>query len=122
MTRTTSLQYDYFEDPLDAPWPGTCGFLRSASINDKAFDEWNQARDVRNVPDEADHYYTEGISPHYHIISDLRHKPRYHDIEMVKQAQWARFCLSVPLRGGHGSVIGSIILLDDKLRHGVSGE
>lgn len=120
MTKTTSLQYDHFEDPQDAPWLGTCSFPRSASINDKAFDQWHEARSARIVPVEADHYYTEGISNHYHIVSDLRHNARYHNIGMVKHATWARFCFSVPLRGGHGSVIGSIIVLDDKPRYGVN--
>ncbi|EME44857.1 hypothetical protein DOTSEDRAFT_70797 [Dothistroma septosporum NZE10] len=120
MTRTTSLQYDYFEDPLDAPWLGTCSFPRSGSINDSVIDEWQEAREVREPPAEVDHFYTEGVSPHYHIVSDLRHNARYRDIVMTRHAPWARFCLSVPLRGGHGSVIGSIVVVDDKPRHGVS--
>lgn len=92
---------------------------RSASINDKAFDQWHEARGVRKIPADTDHYYTEGISPHYHIVSDLRHNAQYHDLGVIKHATWARFCLSVPLRGGHGSVIGSITVFDDKPRYGV---
>lgn len=121
MTRTMSLQYDLSDDPKDKLWIGTCSFPRNEGINSEAVNEWRKARRPREAPDEEDDfYYTQGVTPHYLMFSDVRHSKEMEDRQFIKRGAWIRFALSVPLRGAQGSIIGSVLLLDDKPRYGVS--
>lgn len=121
MARTMSLQYDTAEDAKDKPWVGTCSFPRTEGINWEAIDEWRKARRPRETPSEEGYYYhTQGASHHHLLISDIRGSQEMEDRQFIKHGEWIRFCCSVPLRGAQGSVIGSIIVLDDKPRYGIS--
>lgn len=76
-SRTTSLQYSSVEDARDTPWLGTCSFLREEGMASAAIDGWRRARSVRDVPEDDGYYYTEGLSPHWHIVSDVRSEEQY---------------------------------------------
>ena len=119
-TRSMSLQYEAVEDPKDEPWIGTCSFNRKEGINDQAVDCWRKARSLRQLPEDHEYYYTDGLTQHSLIMSDVRGLEDHHKTSFVKRAPWLRFCSSVPLRDPHGSVIGSYTLLDDKPRYGLS--
>lgn len=121
MARSTSLQYDTAESTKDQLWIGTCSFPRSEGINHEAIGEWRKARRPREAPDEEEYYYhTQGTSLHHLLISDVRHNKQMQDRSFVQHGNWIRFCCSVPLRGAQGSIIGTITILDDKPRYGIS--
>lgn len=68
-SRTTSLQYDSFEDPKDFLWIGTCSFPHDYGLNGAFMNAWRKARRYRELPPDSDeHYYTEGQSPHWCIV------------------------------------------------------
>ena len=119
-TRSTSLQYDSVDDPKDDPWIGTCSFPRDDGINVLSMDGWRKARRLREPPTDADHYYTEGQSGHWSIACDVRSNEQYGERPFVQRAPGARFYFAVPLRSAQGSVLGSVVVLDDKPRYGVS--
>jgi hypothetical protein len=119
-TRTMSLDYDNVEDPKDALWLGTCSFPRDCGINAHAIAAWRKARRSREPPPDSDFYYLEGRSPHWCIASDARNNTEYGQTVFVQHAPWLRFFCSIPLRDLSGSVIGSLSVLDDRPRYGVS--
>lgn len=119
-TKSMSLQYDSVEDAHDDPWLGTCSFLRSEGLNDFAVDSWRKVRRLRELPEDKDYYYTEGASPHWFIVSDVRNNDRCKQRVFYRRGAWMRFYCSVPLRDISGSVIGSYTLIDDKPRYGIS--
>ena len=119
-TKTMSLQYESVEDVRDTPWLGTCSYLSDDGLNKFAMDSWRRARQVRDVPSEQDHFYTEGCSPHWQIISDVRAAKDLAQRAFVRRSQSLRFYAAIPLRSGSGSVIGSLAILDDIPRHGIS--
>lgn len=119
-TRTMSLQSDFVADPKDESWLGTCCFPRSDGINDLALDGWRKARSPREIPADNNHYYTESLSPHWHIISDIKENTNLGQREFVRRAKLPRFYYSIPLREQEGMVIGSLTVLDDSPRYGVS--
>ncbi|KAF2723364.1 hypothetical protein K431DRAFT_292738 [Polychaeton citri CBS 116435] len=119
-TRTMSLLYDSVEDVKDKAWIGTGSFLCDEGINASALDSWRHARRPRELPTDNDFYYTEGLSPHSCIISDVRENTQFSNKLFALRAPSARFYVSVPLRGAQGSVIGSVTILDDKPRYGIS--
>jgi len=119
-TRTMSLQSDFTIDEKDKSWLGTSCFARADGINDKALDEWRRARKYRELPESIEHYYTEGVSPHWCIVTDASSNPEFHQKPFVTRAKLPRFFFSVPLRDSDGTVIGSLSMLDDKPRYGVS--
>ncbi|EME45390.1 hypothetical protein DOTSEDRAFT_71196 [Dothistroma septosporum NZE10] len=106
----------------DRPWIGTSSFPRSQSLSNVALVEWRKARRARIVPQEDDLYYVGGLSEHSLILEDLRHDLRYQALEQVRQGPWIRFCCAIPLRDSNGSVLGSLTLVDDKPRYGVSAD
>lgn len=53
-------------------------------------------------------------------ISDVRSNPEYNQVIMAKHAPWLRFYCSIPMRSMNGSVIGTVSVLDDKPRYGIS--
>jgi len=108
------------DDLHDPAWVGTCSFPRNEGVNGIAVEEWRKARRVRDIPVEKDYYYLQGISHHSRIISDVRQDQDLQTLTFFKNAPWARFFVSVPLRGGDGSVIGALNILDDRPRYGVS--
>jgi hypothetical protein len=119
-TKSMSLQSDAVEDIRDERWLGTCSFARGDGINDLAIDGWRKARHLRESPQDKEHYYTSGKSSHYMIVSDVREVPEAADRMFAKQATALRFYFSVPIRDVHGSVVGSLSMMDDKPRYGVS--
>lgn len=121
-TRTMSLQSDFTADDKDKSWLGTSCIARTDGINDTAVDLWRKARKYRDIPEDDDHYYTEGTSPHWCIVSDASLSPSVKDRPLIARAQWPRFFFSIPLRDAEGTVIGSLSMLDDKPRYGVSAQ
>jgi hypothetical protein len=115
-----SLQSDFVANPKDKSWIGTSCFARSDGLNDFSLNEWRKARRLREVPDDDQHYYTESNSAHWHIISDLKHTPSVAQRAFFQRAPLPRFYFAIPLRDSEGTVIGSLSILDDKPRHGVS--
>jgi signal transduction histidine kinase len=120
-SRTTSLQYNSVEDVRDTPWLGTCSFLREEGLTCAAIDGWRRARHLREAPPQDDFYYTEGASPHWHIVSDLRTEEQFARRGLVKRSPkpGIRFYAAIPLRGAAGSVLGSLIIVDDVPRYGI---
>lgn len=119
-TRSMSLQSDFVADSKDESWLGTCCFPRTDGINDMTLDSWRRARSPRQAPEDQDFYYTEGASEHWHIISDLRLHSNAVQRAFVQRAPSPRFYFSVPLRDQEGTVIGSLSILDDRPRYGIS--
>ena len=104
-------------------WIGTCHFPRDQGITALALTGWRKARRCRGPPPGGDHYYTAGRSPHWCIVNDMRNDDEYRDQVFVKRGgPRHRFYFSVPLRDFYGSVLGSLTILDDKPRYGVSAE
>jgi hypothetical protein len=91
-------------------------------MNDMALDGWRRARKYREPPVSSDHYYTEGLSPHWCIVSDASVNPDIQERPFVARAESPRFFFSIPLRDADGTVIGAISMLDDKPRYGVSAQ
>lgn len=120
-TRTLSLQSDTVHNERDALWLGTTSFPRCEGIVDAAMDEWCKTRsETRSPPPAPDHFYTDGTSPHWMIVSDVRQHPELRDRIMVRCSTSMRFFCSVPIRSPGGLVLGSYSILDDKPRFGLS--
>lgn len=119
-TRSMSLQSDFTADEKDKSWLGTSCFARADGINDKALDGWRRARTYREMPKDTEHYYTEGMSQHWCIASDVVNNLEHFQRPFVVRAESPRFFFSIPLRDSDGAVIGSLSMLDDKPRFGVS--
>ncbi len=119
-TRTMNLQYDTVVDAHDKAWLGTSSFLRADGINDIAVNDWRRARRYRMTPDDEEHYYTEGRSPHWCIFSDARSNDQCKVRAFARRAPSLRFYCSVPLRTPDGTVLGSYTIMDDRPRIGVS--
>lgn len=120
-SKSTSLQYGSTND-ADTPWLGTCSILREEGMASLAVDGWRRARSGREAPVEEGYYYTEGMSPHWHIISDLRAGEYAQRGVMGHSPRPIRFYASIPLRGATGSVLGSLTIVDDEPRFGVSSD
>lgn len=119
-TRTMSLQYDTVEDSADACWLGCCSMSRADTVNDIAMDGWRKARQYRDTAVSERHYYTEGRSDHWCIVSDASETTEYSSRAFVQRAPGLRFFCSIPLRGRNGTVLGALTVMDDKPRYGVS--
>lgn len=120
-TCTLSLQSDVVHDKRDALWLGTTHFPRCEGLADAAMDEWCKTRtEIRPPPPQADHYYTDGTSSHWLIVSDVRQHSELHSRVMVKCGANLRFVCSVPIRSPSGLVLGCYSVFDDKPRFGVS--
>lgn len=121
-TRTLSLQSDLVHNARDALWLGTTHFPRDQGIAIAGVKSWSETKDHRDAPREDDFYYTDSISPHWHIISDLRQYPELQELLFVKAGKNLRFYASVPIRTSRGLVIGSYSVLDDRPRFGISAD
>lgn len=119
-TRTLSLQSDLIHTKEDALWLGTTSFPRAEGMGIIGLKQWKKTREVRDDPPEDDFYYTDGVSPHWHIISDVRQQKDLHSRLFIRCAKKLRFYASVPIRTPSGTVIGSYAILDDSPRLGVS--
>jgi hypothetical protein len=121
-TKTMSLQSDFVADPKDEAWLGTSSFARSDGLNGLSLDEWRKARKTREIPSDDQHYYTQGTSAHWHIISDMGQSPSVADRAFYQRAPSPRFYFANPLRDSEGTVIGSLSMLDDEPRYGVGAQ
>ena len=119
-TRTMSLQYDTTEDPADALWLGCCCFPRSDGLNDLAMGQWRKAASYRDTDVGPRHYFKDGLSEHWCIVSDVTERPEYQERAFAQRASDLRFYCSIPLRGPNGTVLGAVSVMDDKPRYGVS--
>jgi hypothetical protein len=115
-----SLQSDVVADPKDESWLGTSSYARADGINDLSLDGWRKARRLREIVQDEDHYFTEGATEHWHIISDIHSRSDLAQRPYVQRAKSPRFYFAIPLRDAEGTVIGSLSILDDKPRYGVS--
>lgn len=121
-TQTLSLQYDTSDRHGDDLWMGTCAFPRNEGLNGVALRKWQNAKESREKPESAQHYYTEGQSPHWFIVSDVTCRQEYRNTPLVTDASQSpiRFFCSIPIRSFQGSVVGCLSVIDDKPRYGVS--
>jgi hypothetical protein len=119
-TKTMSLQSDSVANPRDANWIGTSSFARADGLADLSVDEWRQGRKLRELPSDEQHYYTQGTLAHWHIINDMRHAPSVAQRTFFQRAPSPRFYFAIPIRDSEGTVIGSLSILDDRPRYGVS--
>ena len=121
-TRTLSLQSDLVHSKSDALWLGTTSFPRGQGMGCIGLKHWKKTREIREPPPEDDFYYTDGVSNHWHIISDMRQKKHadLHDRLFVRAAKTLRFYASVPIRTPSGTVIGAYAVLDECPRYGIS--
>ena len=121
-TKTLSLQFDSAEYDDDRLWLGTCSFPRGEGINGSAVHAWRKAKSPREKPQSLQYYYTDGQSPHWYIVNDVPCHEKLENSPFVKDGTRVslRFFCSIPIRSQHGSVIGSLAILDDKPRYGVS--
>lgn len=119
-TKSMSLQSDFVADPKDENWLGTSSFPRADGLNDLAMDEWRKARRLREPPSDDQHYYTQGVSAHWHIINDMKYAASVAGRAFFQRAPSPRFYFAIPLRDAEGTVLGSLSILDDKPRYGVS--
>ncbi|KAF2720256.1 hypothetical protein K431DRAFT_249490 [Polychaeton citri CBS 116435] len=119
-TKTMSLQYDSVDDPADHPWIGTCCFPRADGVSGIGIDHFRKAKQLRVVPEQPDHYYSDGLSQHFYLVSDCRADPKLTELPFVKHGISPRFIVVVPLRDALGSAVGSVTIIDDKPRYGLS--
>lgn len=121
-TRTLSLQSDLVHNSRDALFLGTTRFPREESFSITGLKQWITTKERREDPKEDAYYYTDGVSPHWHIISDMRQDSGLQKLMIVKAAATMRFYAAVPIRTSNGLVIGSYAILDDRPRFGISAD
>lgn len=119
-TRTLSLQSDDVHNLRDALWIGTASFPREDGLTTDGMDLWRKAKYDRPAVTEKDHYHTDGLTPHWYIVSDLRQHPELQERPFVTLSKALRFICAIPIRAQCGRVIGSYTLLDDKPHFGIS--
>ncbi|RMY09879.1 hypothetical protein D0867_08582, partial [Hortaea werneckii] len=119
-TRTMSLQYDTTEDLADILWLGCCCFPRTDGLNDLALDRWRKAATYRDTAVAPRHFFKEGCSEHWCVVSDVTESPEYQERAFAQRASNLRFYCSIPLRGPNGAVLGALSIMDDRPRYGVS--
>jgi len=121
-TRTLSLQSDLVHNSRDALFLGTTRYPRKEGLSVAGLRQWITTKERRETPKEDEYYYTDGISPHWYIISDLRKATDIQELIVVKAAPKLRFYVAVPIRNSNGLVVGSYAILDDRPRLGISAE
>ncbi|THZ02168.1 hypothetical protein D6C95_03981 [Aureobasidium pullulans] len=121
-TRTLSLQSDLVHNSRDALWLGTTRFPREEGFTLAGLTQWSTTKEHRDVPEEDGYYYTDGISPHWYIVSDIRQNPELQKLMLVTAGPDLRFYASVPIRTSTGLVVGCYCILDDRPRFGISAE
>lgn len=123
-TRTLSLQYDGSHAKHDGLVLGTAAFSREGAITHLAGNDWRRASSAREPPPSNAHYYTEGQSAHWLIVSDMSTQSRFLDLPLVQgiNDDPLRFMCAVPIRSKLGSLVGSYCIIDTKPRYGVSAD
>jgi hypothetical protein len=121
-TRTLSLQSDLVHNSRDALFLGTTRYPREESLFNTALKQWMTTKERREDPKDESYYYTDGLSPHWYIVSDLRKYDNEQEMMLVKAAPKLRFLAAVPIRTSTGLVIGSYAVLDDRPRIGISND
>ncbi|KAI7239813.1 hypothetical protein KC330_g1675 [Hortaea werneckii] len=90
------------------------------SLNDLAMGQWRKAASIRDVDVGPRHYFKDGLSEHWCIVSDVTERPEYQERAFAQRAPDLRFFCSIPLRGPNGAVPGALSIMNDKPRYGVS--
>ncbi|THY14761.1 hypothetical protein D6D01_08050 [Aureobasidium pullulans] len=123
-TRTLSLQYDASHAKHDGLVLGTAAFPREDAITHLASNDWRRASSAREPPPSNAHYYTEGQSAHWLIVSDMSTQSRFLNLPLVRGMNQdpLRFMCAVPIRSKLGSLVGSYCIIDTKPRYGVSAD
>ncbi|THV81461.1 hypothetical protein D6D27_08585 [Aureobasidium pullulans] len=121
-TRTLSLQYDGTHDKSDGLFLGTSAFPRGEAIAQTAMREWRRATAPRPSPPSDMHYYTQGCSDNWLIVSDATLEDQYSKLPFLQafSATPVRFLCAVPIRSSLGSVLGTYLVVDEKPRYGLS--
>ncbi|TIA06074.1 hypothetical protein D6C80_10502 [Aureobasidium pullulans] len=121
-TRTLSLQYDGTHDKSDGLFLGTSAFPRGEAIAQTAMREWRRASAPRPSPPSDMHYYTQGCSDNWLIVSDATLEEQYSKLPFLQvfSATPVRFLCAVPIRSSLGSVLGTYLVVDEKPRYGLS--
>ncbi|THY93832.1 hypothetical protein D6C92_05179 [Aureobasidium pullulans] len=121
-TRTLSLQYDGTHDKSDGLFLGTSAFPRGEAITQTAMREWRRATAPRPSPPSDMHYYTQGCSDNWLIVSDATLEDQYSKLPFLQafSATPVRFLCAVPIRSSLGSVLGTYLVVDEKPRYGLS--
>ncbi|THZ85014.1 hypothetical protein D6C84_03663 [Aureobasidium pullulans] len=103
---------------------GTAAFSREDAITHLASNDWRRASSAREPPPSNAHYYTEGQSAHWLIVSDMSTQSRFLDLPLVQgiNDDPLRFMCAVPIRSKLGSLVGSYCIIDTKPRYGVSAD
>ncbi|GAM83827.1 hypothetical protein ANO11243_018170 [Dothideomycetidae sp. 11243] len=119
-TRTLSLQVDITHDIFDALWMGTASYPREQGLSNHVVYDWYKTSHRRSPNPRPNHYYTDGKSPYWCIISDLReHRGAYQGL-LPKFNAHIRFLAAVPLLARSGRVIGTYVIFDTIPRYGIS--
>ncbi|KAI4715650.1 hypothetical protein E4T48_08160 [Aureobasidium sp. EXF-10727] len=121
-TRTLSLQSDLVHNSRDALFLGSTRFPREEGFSLTGLKQWITTKERRDDPKEDAYYYTDGVSPHWHIISDVRQDADMQKLMLVKAVSTLRFYAAVPIRTSDGLVIGTYAILDDRPRFGISAD
>lgn len=119
-TRTISLQSDEVHAAADALWLGACSIPRSESLTSSVIDQWRGAEERREPTEEEDEYYTSGTTEHWLIASDVRRRPDLLSCSFVKYCPNLRFVAAIPIRTPGGKALGSLMIMDDIPRYGLS--
>lgn len=83
-------------------------------------DQWGTTTQRRQPAEEEDEYYTDGTAEHYLIASDVRQRPDLLSCAFVKHCPKLRFVVAIPIRTPSGKVLGSVIVVDEIPRFGLS--
>ncbi|KAF2152200.1 hypothetical protein K461DRAFT_268183 [Myriangium duriaei CBS 260.36] len=118
-TRTLSLQSDETHDTHDALWVGTANYANEHGLAKHVLGEWDQ-RSHREPHSQPDHYYTDGKSAHWFVVSDLRQHPEALPQFLPNFNHHIRFMAAVPLTTPKGVVVGAYMVLDSIPRYGIS--
>ncbi|GAM86267.1 hypothetical protein ANO11243_042790 [Dothideomycetidae sp. 11243] len=119
-TRTLSLQSDTIHDLRDGLWMGTSSYAREHGMSDQVYPEWYKPLRRRKPSSREDHYYTDGKTSHWFIVSDLREHSETHQKFLPRFNAYIRFIAAVPLIARSGRVVGAYAILDAIPRFGVS--
>ena len=121
-TRTLSLQMDAIHGSGDSLWLGTGTFSKNNGLGDHVLQKWHKTIKRHQPNTELDHYHTDGLTPHWFIVSDLRQRSDMLDRFFPKFNKSIRFMAAVPRFGSQHRVVGAYLVLDTLPRFGLAEE